>query len=216
MSFPFAFHAYVIVMRMFFVLLAALIPGIALADADYGEVSFINGWRLPDGSYQAGIKFELNQGWKTYWRVPGPAGIAPEFNWNGSSNIADITIDWPTPQVFDSAGLLTIGYKNNVILPVHITPRDPNQPIDIFLQMDFGVCSDICVPASLDFIDQLNADTANEGKSDIRAALASTPISAKSAGLRQASCNLTPNATGFDLTAEFRFKNNRSNSLTII
>src|SRR5215831_19456743 len=39
-------------------------------------------------SYLAGVEIALDEGWKTYWRMPGDAGVPPNFDWSGSSNVA--------------------------------------------------------------------------------------------------------------------------------
>ncbi|MEE9454759.1 MAG: protein-disulfide reductase DsbD domain-containing protein [Paracoccaceae bacterium] len=183
------------------ILIAALFPLASQAQESYGNVSFLNGWQLPDGSYQAAIDFDMRPGWKTYWRAPGPGGIPPSFDWQGSDNIADIEILWPTPEVFETYGLYSIGYTNHVTLPVRITPLDANRPVRINLQLDFGVCSDICVPASANFRTMLDA-SAQQGVADIKAALTQGP---NTTGIKTATCTITPNAQGFDIKADLRF-----------
>lgn len=186
-------------------LIAALIlPAATRADEIYGNVDFLNGWRLSDGSYQTAIDFDLNEGWKTYWRTPGPAGIPPFFDWGGSTNIADVEILWPTPHVFETYGLTSIGYKDRLTLPVRITPNDPSAPVNVELKMEFGVCSDICVPADARF----NATLGNlpdVGVPAIQAALKDAPRTPKSSGVHSATCSLSPSGNGFDITADLKF-----------
>ena len=40
--------------------------------------------------YLAGVEIALADGWKTYWRKPGDAGVPPAFDWAGSTNVATI------------------------------------------------------------------------------------------------------------------------------
>ena len=188
------------------IIAAMFLPAAARADEIYGNVEFLNGWRLTDGSYQTAIDFDLNEGWKTYWRTPGPAGIPPFFDWGGSTNIANVEIDWPTPHVFETYGLTSIGYKGHITLPVRITPSDPSTPVNVELKMEFGVCSDICVPADARF----NVELGNRPDADvpaIKAALRDLPLSAQSGDVRSATCSLTPNGSGFNITANLKFKN---------
>src|SRR5437879_8731481 len=35
-------------------------------------------------AFDAGIEFRFGAGWHGYWRTPGDAGIAPQFDWSGS------------------------------------------------------------------------------------------------------------------------------------
>ncbi len=186
------------------IIAAMFLPAATRADEIYGDVDFLNGWRLSDGSYQTAIDFNLNEGWKTYWRTPGPAGIPPFFDWGGSTNIANVEIDWPTPHVFETYGLTSIGYKGHITLPVRITPSDPSAPVNVELKMEFGVCSDICVPADARFNGRFG-DQPDEGVPVIKAALKDAPLSAHSAGVRSATCSLAPNGSGFDITADLKF-----------
>lgn len=96
----------------------------------------------------AGLEMELADGWKTYWRTPGDAGgVPPEFDWSGSTNVAEAIVTYPAPiRMTDRAGN-TIGYKKHVVFPVHVKPEKPDEPVTLKLQLVFGVCHDICVPS---------------------------------------------------------------------
>lgn len=186
--------------------LLALLPTVSLADEIYGNVEFLNGWRLNDGSYQTAIDFDLLEGWKTYWRVAGPAGIPPAFDWTASTNIASIEIVWPTPKVSETFGLTSIGYSHPVTLPVRITPIDASSPVIVDLKLEFGVCSDICVPADASFNVTLG-NLPDAGVPAIKSALNETTLSARQGGIRTATCALTPNGSGFDIEANLKFAN---------
>jgi DsbC/DsbD-like thiol-disulfide interchange protein len=98
-------------------------------------------------SYLAGVEITLAEGWKTYWRTPGDAGVPPYFDWTGSTNVAKIEVRYPAPSRLDEPAALTIGYKNSVIFPVEVTPRDAMRPVDLKLSAQFGICREICIPA---------------------------------------------------------------------
>src|SRR3978361_503586 len=44
-----------------------------------------------------GISFQLQPGWKTYWRTPGDSGVPPRFDFSKSENIEAVTVLWPAP-----------------------------------------------------------------------------------------------------------------------
>ena len=67
------------------------------------------------------IHFELNPGWKTYWRNPGPFGITPIIDWSNSENVSNIEITWPTPRIFHQYGVKVIGYETTLSIPIKIT-----------------------------------------------------------------------------------------------
>ena len=110
------------------------------------SVDIIRGWRQSDDIHIAAINIKLEDGWKTYWRVPGIGGIAPILNWEKSKNIKNISQIWPTPNIYNEYGLQTIGYKDELLLPLQIQPIDKKQPIHLSVTIDFGICSDVCVP----------------------------------------------------------------------
>jgi DsbC/DsbD-like thiol-disulfide interchange protein len=100
-----------------------------------------------DGKARAGIELKLQPGWKTYWRYPGDSGVPPRFDFSGSENVSTAQILWPAPHAFPDGGGTSIGYKEDVIFPVLVTPRDPAKPVTLRLKADYAVCEKLCVPA---------------------------------------------------------------------
>jgi DsbC/DsbD-like thiol-disulfide interchange protein len=119
----------------------------------YGPMRLISG--VPNapgvtpvtGKLYAGIHIKLDSGWKTYWRVPGDSGVPPQIDWAGSANVGAIKVLYPTPIRLPEAGMISLGYKLEVVLPVEITPADPTKPVTLKLAAEYGVCKDICIPA---------------------------------------------------------------------
>lgn len=102
-------------------------------------------------AYLAGVEVTLDEGWKTYWRMPGDAGVPPNFDWSGSSNVARIEVLYPSPTRMSEPAAETVGYKHSVVFPVEIVPKDPSRPVALVLAMEFGVCREICIPAEAKF-----------------------------------------------------------------
>nr|WP_295828636.1 protein-disulfide reductase DsbD domain-containing protein [uncultured Azospirillum sp.] len=96
----------------------------------------------------AGLRILLEDGWKTYWRSPGDAGIPPQMDWTGSTNVASVEVHWPAPHRFSTLGIETLGYRGEVVLPLEVKPERPGDPISLRGKIDLLVCSDICVPAA--------------------------------------------------------------------
>jgi DsbC/DsbD-like thiol-disulfide interchange protein len=174
-------------------------PVRATTAGDVVSVSLLPGWQSEDGQRMAAIRFDLAEGWKTYWRSPGDAGIPPIFNWSGSENLAGVRIHWPRPHVFAVNGMQSIGYKNELVLPIELTPIDPSKPIGLHAEIDMGVCRDICVPAAVSF----SASITSGGQSDpmIRAALSDRPATPGEAGLGSIGCTVEPIEDGLRVTA---------------
>ncbi len=167
---------------------------------DLVQLEILDGGKTPRGTHQAALRLILAEGWQTYWRAPGDTGIPPRFNWRGSRNMGAVAITWPTPGVFDKNGLRTIGYEKQLVLPIEITPSKPGAPVRLRGTMEFGLCKDICIPGKLKFDQVLDADAGRNPA--IAAALAQRPFSESEAGVRKATCRLTPN--GKDMRIEAR------------
>jgi DsbC/DsbD-like thiol-disulfide interchange protein len=98
-------------------------------------------------SYLAAVEVTLDEGWKTYWRNPGDAGVPPIFDWMGSSNVGAIKVLYPAPKRLREAAAETIGYMQAVLFPVEVTPQDAKKPVVLKLLLEFGICREICIPA---------------------------------------------------------------------
>jgi DsbC/DsbD-like thiol-disulfide interchange protein len=138
----------------------------------------------------AGLRLALEPGWKTYWRTPGDAGIAPQLDWSGSSNVAAVEPIWPTPHLFETFGVATVGYKGEVTVPLRVTPVDAAEPMRLRLVMDYGLCSDLCIPARAELALDLAPGAPEAERAAIAAALDDQPLSAEAAGVSAASCAL--------------------------
>ncbi|WP_298839361.1 protein-disulfide reductase DsbD domain-containing protein [uncultured Roseobacter sp.] len=158
------------------------------------------GWVNADGTRVAALHLALEAGWKTYWRAPGDAGIPPAFDWSGSKNLRSVGVSWPAPDVFDQNGMRSIGYEDNLVIPLAITPTRPGQPVRLAVEMDLGVCSDICIPYELSLDAVLDSETTRPTPA-IAAALAQRPFSAGEAGVTAATCRVEPTEDGILLEA---------------
>lgn len=164
-----------------------------------GEI--LHGWQQADGTRIAALKLTLAPGWKTYWRSPGDSGIPPQFDWSRSSNLRGVGITWPAPQVYREGGVTTIGYKDVLVLPVAIAPRNPGKPIKLRARLDLGVCKDVCIPHQMT-LDAVIDDHSTKPTAAIAAALAARPLSAQEGKVRSAKCSLKPNSYGMEIRAD--------------
>lgn len=96
---------------------------------------------------RAGIEIRLKEGWHTYWRYPGDAGVPPKFDFQASKNVKSVEVLWPAPQRLAEADGVSIGYVGNVIFPLRVVPQDPAKPVALALRLDYAICEKLCVPA---------------------------------------------------------------------
>jgi len=99
-----------------------------------------------DGKLHLGLHFKMKPGWKIYWRSPGDAGFPPSADWDGSRNLMSANIVWPAPGRFSVLGFETLGYKEEVVLPIHARTIAPGQAADLKAAVKFLTCDDICIP----------------------------------------------------------------------
>lgn len=178
------------------------------------EIEILDGGLTDQGTYMGAMRLTLSQGWKTYWRAPGDAGIPPSFSWKGSRNIGAVEMTWPTPEVFMSSGLRTIGYHDQLVLPIEITPERPGKPVRLKGRMELGVCKDVCVPSELSFDHRLNPEAGRNPA--IVAALASRPYSANEAGVISATCSVSPGRYGLQVEARIRMPSAGGDEIAVI
>jgi len=94
-----------------------------------------------------GIAFQLQPGWKTYWRTPGDSGVPPRFDFSKSENIEAVTVMWPAPLKFDDgAGGVSLGYHDQTVLPLRIVPKNVDKPVMLRAEINYAVCEKICIP----------------------------------------------------------------------
>lgn len=191
----------------------------APAHADFGvgqivQLEVLDGGVTAHGTQIGALHLTLEDGWKTYWRAPGDAGIPPHFNWQGSRNVGDVQITWPAPEVFDQNGMRSVGYTEQLVLPIEITPARPDRPVRLRGQMEIGICREVCIPGTLKFDHTLSNDT--ERNPAIAAAMASRPYSAQEAGVRSAVCRLSPTEGGLRLEAHIKMPSAGGTEYTVI
>jgi DsbC/DsbD-like thiol-disulfide interchange protein len=136
--------------------------------------------RLLAGSHSGavllgGIAFQLQPGWKTYWRTPGDSGVPPRFDFSKSENIEAVTILWPAPMKFDDgAGGHSLGYHDQVVLPLRIVAKNTDKPVTLRAAVNYAVCDKLCIPVEAD-VELVFTSVASTEDSALFAALDTVP-----------------------------------------
>lgn len=179
------------------------------------DLTVLQGYRTPGGTHMAALHIQLQPGWKTYWRAPGEGGIPPQFDWSGSENIKSVKFHWPRPKVANVNGLRTIGYSNEVIIPVEFSLQSKTRSASLKGRVDLGVCKDICIPMSMTFTATLPS---NRTKPDplIRAALKKLPLTAAKAGVKNVTCTIEPISDGLRVVASLSLPSTGRREVAII
>ncbi len=144
------------------IFITGAILGIAAKEAAVAAVTSSSPWvasnsskvRLVSGTVEldetptliAGVQLRMDPGWKTYWRNPGDSGVPPNFDWAGSKNLKHAELLYPAPHSFADASGTAIGYEDEVVFPVKLTPEREGEPIELKLGVSYGLCKNLCVP----------------------------------------------------------------------
>lgn len=133
----------------------------------YSKVRLVGGTvvNAGEGKVLAGVQIRLDPGWKTYWRTPGDSGVPPSFDWSGSKNLKEAQVLYPAPRRFADASGTAIGYEDEVVFPIKITPERANEPVELKLNVDYGLCKNLCIPNAASLSIELPPQVA-EGQGD--------------------------------------------------
>ncbi|WP_419904061.1 protein-disulfide reductase DsbD family protein [Kiloniella sp.] len=118
------------------------------SETDFSRVRLLSGQETlgEQGEVMLGLQFELEEGWKTYWRTPGDAGFPVSLELEGSENLASWEFFWPVPHRFTLFGLETFGYSKEVVFPFKVKAKDPSKDTYIKGQVSYLLCQEICIP----------------------------------------------------------------------
>ncbi|WP_157966339.1 protein-disulfide reductase DsbD domain-containing protein [Oceanibium sediminis] len=173
---------------------------------EMAQVRLLPGWVTESGSRMIGVEIALEPGWKTYWRAPQGNGIPPTFNTAGSTNLAGAEVHWPRPVVFETYGISSIGYEDHVIFPMELMPEVADAPISLTLELFFGVCQDVCIPAERSLSLEVPARIDGASHSGvIRASYDSRGVPGAEAGVTGYACAIsgTGGTRAVDMTVRF-------------
>jgi DsbC/DsbD-like thiol-disulfide interchange protein len=141
------------------------------------RVRLISGTPDIDGkpTLVAGVQLRMDPGWKTYWRNPGDSGVPPSFDFKGSKNLKQAELLYPAPHRIGDANGTAIGYDDEVIFPIKITPDHEGKPVELKLAFEYGLCKDLCIPNDVKLELTIAPDHSKGDAMQLESALALTP-----------------------------------------
>lgn len=100
------------------------------------------------------VTINHDEGWHTYWKNPGDAGIASSFKFIKNDKPLEIkSFEWPVPKRYVEAGnILTIGYGGVQHFFFENIPGTFSTKIGVL------ICKDICIPGEADLTLKNGAD----------------------------------------------------------
>ncbi len=136
----------------------ALLAGVAVADQQDQGKSHVSADLLadvdkiqPGRSFTIGVHLQMDDGWHTYWKNPGDAGLATKVTFELPEGFSVSPLRWPTPKTFTQPGdVVGYGYAEKVLLTAEVTaPAEiDTEKVEIRAHVDWLGCKDKCVPGS--------------------------------------------------------------------
>jgi DsbC/DsbD-like thiol-disulfide interchange protein len=96
-----------------------------------------------------GIRFDLQEGWHTYWINPGDSGEPPQIDWTLPTGFQANSIQWPYPTRLSTPPFVDYGYEHQVLLPVLIrTPAGltAGTTEKVIANVHYLICREVCIP----------------------------------------------------------------------
>ncbi len=104
---------------------------------------------MPDMELWMGVRFDLDDGWHTYWINPGDSGEPPRIEWELPAGFQAGAIQWPYPARLSTPPLADYGYEHQVLLMVALRPPPGlKQGVNerIAARVLYLVCREVCIP----------------------------------------------------------------------
>jgi len=147
------------------------------------ETKLISDMRVvtPGQDFHVGMHQIMPEGWHTYWRNPGDAGLPAQIDWHLPEGVTAGEIIWPAPHALPLGPIMDYGYDGELVLPVpfHISPDYSGSELSISADISWLVCEEICIPEEGSFELVLGVGPDSQEHSDdvwqIRSALISEP-----------------------------------------
>jgi thiol:disulfide interchange protein DsbD len=112
-------------------------------------------------SIKPGIRFcvalalTMEEGWHTYWKNPGDSGLPTTIEWNLPEGFSVGEIQWPYPQRFETSGIVSFGYADEVFLLMDMqapVTLKPGTVAKFSASVDWLACKEECVSEHADLI----------------------------------------------------------------
>ncbi len=98
------------------------------------------------GALWGAIEIDIAEGWFVYApRASDAVGV--ELEMTGSVNLAPLGRRWPAPEMTTLDGAPVAIYRGRVVLPLRISPLQPDEDIRVSIGVRYAVCGEVCRPA---------------------------------------------------------------------
>ncbi|MFP4354419.1 MAG: redoxin domain-containing protein [Phycisphaerae bacterium] len=105
----------------------------------------------PGRTFTLGIHLKMGEGWHTYWKNPGDAGLATSVQFDLPEGFSVSKLHWPRPETFTQPGDIDgYGYSDQVLLTakVQAPAKIESEKVKISAHVEWLGCKDKCIPGS--------------------------------------------------------------------
>jgi thiol:disulfide interchange protein/DsbC/DsbD-like thiol-disulfide interchange protein len=104
----------------------------------------------PGSQFTIGIRMRMEEGWHTYWKYAGEAGLPTQVSWKLPAGISAGAIQWPLPHKYVEGGeIVTFGYAHENMLMVPMTAAadlKPGTMLTLHANVSWLECKNVCIP----------------------------------------------------------------------
>jgi thiol:disulfide interchange protein DsbD len=105
---------------------------------------------MPGGTVWVGVRFEIKDGWHTYWPGQNDTGFGTEITPSGPEGVSFGPTAWPAPHRYTAPGdILDHVHESEVTALVPVTaPADAaiGSSLDLSFDLAWLVCKLVCIP----------------------------------------------------------------------
>ncbi|MFU0842884.1 MAG: Thioredoxin domain-containing protein [Burkholderia sp.] len=143
---------------------------------------------VPGGTARLAVEFTHEEGWHTYWVMPGDAGLTTTFAFSAPEALQISAPEFPVPKPVLTGKLVTFGYEGRTLFPFTVTVPNPAPAGEavISVHAEYLACREVCVPGEADAEIALPMNPAPQPSADakdIEASLALIPEKTEVKGL---------------------------------
>ncbi len=106
----------------------------------------------PGTRFSVGLLMNMDDGWHTYWKNAGEAGLPTQITWTLPAGFSAGEIQWPLPHKYNESGeVVTYGYEKENLLLVPMTATvgvKTRKSISLRAEVSWLECERVCIPAT--------------------------------------------------------------------
>ncbi len=124
----------------------------------------------PGEPFTVALWLLMEEGWHSYWRNPGDAGMATTIQWDLPEGFEAGELQWPYPLRIEVPPLVSYGYLDEVLLLAEMIPPDdlaPGTTVTLAGRADWLVCTEICLPAAAELSLELPVRSSRPSRDEI-------------------------------------------------